>query len=56
MKNDKLVKAKEVAERLNVNPRTVKSWLLKGKLKGYKVGGQWRVKESDLDSFFKPNI
>jgi excisionase family DNA binding protein len=41
----------DVAERLKVKPRTVHEWLRIGRLGGLKIGGLWRVRESDLDAF-----
>lgn len=44
----------EVAARLAVNERTVRSWLQKGLLTGYKFGGwrgEWRVKPEDVERF-----
>lgn len=29
-------------------------WLKEGKIKGYRLGGQWRVFKDSLDSFFCP--
>jgi excisionase family DNA binding protein len=38
------LKPQEAAERLRVDPRTIKRWLQQGKLSGFKTpGGQWRV-------------
>ncbi len=50
---DKLLTPAQVAEILNLNIRTVKGWLRKGKLKGVKIGnrGDWRIKEDDLKEF-----
>lgn len=44
---------KEVAERLRVSERTVRRWLLAGKLKGFRFGDRagWRVDEKDLEAF-----
>lgn len=44
----------DVAARLSVNERTVRSWLQKGLLTGYKFGGwrgEWRVKPEDVERF-----
>ncbi len=43
----------EVAEMLKVHRRTVYRYLRTGKLKGYKVGTQWRVAPDDLEAFIK---
>lgn len=51
-----LLTTKQVAERLQVGIETVKRYLQRGILKGFKIGeggGQagWRIKEQDLDEF-----
>lgn len=44
---------KEVAERLKVSERTVRNWIEKGDLTGYRLGGQYRVNTSDLNLFIE---
>jgi len=41
----------EVAQRLNVHENTVKNFIRKGKLVGYKLNRVWRIKEKDLEKF-----
>jgi excisionase family DNA binding protein len=41
----------EVADMLNVNRNTVRRMLIRGELKGIKVGRLWRIKEEDLKEF-----
>jgi excisionase family DNA binding protein len=41
----------QVAEHLQVSLRTVMDYLRAGKLKGFKVGRLWRIKDSDLQAF-----
>lgn len=41
----------EVAEMLSVHPETIRRNLKSGKLKGYKVGKDWRVEESEIREF-----
>ena len=43
----------QVAERLQVNERTVTQWLRKGYLRGFKIGKEWRVSEADLKTFLE---
>ncbi len=38
----------DVAKRLQVNERTVTQWLRKGRLRGYKIGKEWRISGDDL--------
>jgi len=44
---------KEVQELLKVSRTAIYSWLNKGKLKGYKVGGAVRFKREDIEAFIK---
>ncbi len=47
----KLLSPEDVAERLAVNPATVRSWLRSGKLEGVKLGKRmWRVDESEVQA------
>ena len=43
--------ADQVAEILNLHPKTVRRFIRQGKLKARKIGKQWRVLESDLQFF-----
>ena len=39
MEGDRLLTVQEVAERLRINPETVRRWLRQGKLEGVMLGG-----------------
>lgn len=41
----------EVAQILGMHSKTIRRYISEGKLKGNKVGGQWRVKSTDLKAF-----
>jgi len=41
----------EVAGLLKVAPQTVRRYLVAGKMKGFKIGKDWRITESDLQTF-----
>jgi len=45
----------QVAEQLSVKVETVREWLRRSLLVGYKIGGakDWRVKPSDLAAFLE---
>jgi excisionase family DNA binding protein len=43
----------EVADRLGVSDQTVRRWVKAGELPAYKPGKEWRIKDSDLDSFLE---
>jgi len=53
--NDKLLTPKQAADYLQVDFRTVYSLLRSNKLNGVKVGRVWRISESALQEFIKPN-
>ncbi len=40
----------QVAERLGLNPRTVRAYLRTGRLKGVRIGKQYRISQEDLDT------
>jgi excisionase family DNA binding protein len=47
-----MLKVKEVAERVRVDPETVRRWLRSGELRGVLVGpgrGRYRVPESEVN-------
>ncbi len=44
----------DIARRLHVSTITVGKWLRSGKLKGFKAGRLWRVRECDLQEFLNP--
>lgn len=45
----------QVAEKLQLNIRTVYKWIREGKLKAIKVGDLWRISESELERFINEN-
>jgi excisionase family DNA binding protein len=53
MSEDKLLTPPQVAEKLQVNERTVTQWLRKGHLRGFKIGKEWRVSTKDLEAFLE---
>ena len=53
MIDDQLWTPPQVAERLQVNERTVTQWLRKGHLRGFKIGKEWRVAQHDLQAFLE---
>jgi putative resolvase len=43
----------EVAERLKVSHMTVYRWIKAGKLGAYKIGGEFRLAEGDIERFLQ---
>jgi excisionase family DNA binding protein len=48
---DEILTVGEVAQLLKVAEKTVYSMAQKGDLPAFKVGGQWRFRRTDLDSW-----
>ncbi len=53
MTDDRLLTVSQVAERLQMNERTVVLWLRKGHLRGFKIVKEWRVSAADLGNFLE---
>ena len=50
---EQLMTVDQVAERLQVAPKTVRRWLTAGQLEGGKAGRQWRVSEAALRGYLQ---
>ena len=53
---DHLLTVSEAAERLRLNPETIRRWLRDGRLSGVWLGSDkagWRIIERDLDAFLR---
>ena len=50
---EKLYTPEQVAEHLQVTPKTVRHWLQTKQLKGVMAGRFWRIQESDLKAFLR---
>ena len=55
MEEEELLTVKEAAARLKVTEKTIKTWLGKGQLKGYKAGRQWRITPAAIREFLQAN-
>ncbi len=51
--NDEILTLKEVAEYLKLAEKTAYRLAQKGKLPGFKVGGSWRFKREDIESWIE---
>ena len=52
MDGERVLTVAEAAERLRVDPETVRVWLRTGKLGGTRIGGKragWRIPESEVE-------
>jgi len=50
---EQILTLKEVAEFLKLTEKTAYRLAAEGKLPGFKVGGSWRFKQSDIDSWIE---
>jgi excisionase family DNA binding protein len=53
---ERVLTVREAAERLRVNPETVRVWLRQGKLRGTLIGGTksgYRIPESEIDRLLR---
>lgn len=51
MINTPMLTIHDVAEKLNVDERTIRELIRKNELRAIKVGKEWRVTEDDLDAY-----
>ena len=56
VKKEEILTAEEVAEYLRIHPYTVRRLVRAGKLPGFKVGGQWRFRKDEIDSWSKTSV
>jgi excisionase family DNA binding protein len=45
----KFLSLKEVGIILSVTPRTIRSWVLMGKIAGIKIGKEYRISEEEIN-------
>ena len=53
--NDEILTLKEVAQYLKLAEKTAYRLAAEGKLPGFKVGGSWRFKRQDMESWIEDN-
>ncbi len=53
MNDKKMLTPTDVANRLQVNERTVTLWLRKRYLRGFKIGKEWRISPDDLQAYLE---
>mgnify|MGYP001013836074 CR=1 FL=1 len=52
---EKYLTCEEIADKYNVAVITVRQWIKQKKLKAYKIGRSYKIKEKDLEEFEKNN-
>jgi excisionase family DNA binding protein len=53
MKDSDIMTVQELAAYLKLNEKTAYRLLLNGKIPGFKVGGSWRCRKSEIDEWTK---
>ena len=56
MESDRLLTVKQVADLLQLNPRTVKRWIAAGRLHGVWLGTDragWRIRQSEVQALIE---
>lgn len=53
MTREHVYTVEEIAELLRTSPRTVRTWIAAGKLRAFKAGQQYRIRQSALDEFMQ---
>jgi excisionase family DNA binding protein len=53
--NDEILTLKEIAEYLKLAEKTAYRLAAEGKLPGFKSGGSWRFKQSDIEKWIEQN-
>jgi excisionase family DNA binding protein len=48
---DTILSVEQVAEILNLHPRTIRTYVREGRLPAVKTGKQWRIRQVDLEAF-----
>ena len=51
--DERIYTVEEVANRLRVKPRTVRTWIASGELIALDVGREYRISQSDLNAFIE---
>ena len=50
---ERLLTIPQVAELLQVCPKTIRRWIERGELVAHRLGRQWRIAQNDLETFLK---
>lgn len=51
--SEALLSIENVAERLQLSPKSIRRLIERGELKAYKLGRQWRVSQKDFQTFLR---
>lgn len=55
-KNDKILDVEDLAKFFGVSNQTVWRWCKSGKLPAFKIGAQWKIRQSDINKVINQKI
>ncbi|MBX4187765.1 MAG: helix-turn-helix domain-containing protein [Candidatus Doudnabacteria bacterium] len=55
-KDDKIIGVEELAQFFGVSDQTIWRWCKSGKLPAFKIGSQWKVRQSDLNRIINQKL
>ncbi|HYC79499.1 MAG TPA: helix-turn-helix domain-containing protein [Candidatus Binatia bacterium] len=55
-KDDKILSVEELAKFFGVSDQTIWRWCKSGKVPAFKIGSQWKVRQSDLNKIINQKI
>ncbi len=53
LRMEKVFNVKQVSEYLQISTKTILGYIKNGKLKAFKVGREWRIRETSLNEFIQ---
>ena len=55
-KDDKILNVEQLAKFFGVSDQTIWRWCKAGKLPAYKIGAQWKIRQSDINKIINQKI
>ena len=55
-KDDKILGVEELAKFFGVSDQTIWRWCKAGKLPAFKIGSQWKIRQSDLNKVISQKV
>lgn len=55
-KEDKIMNVEELAKFFGVSNQTIWRWCKAGKLPAFKIGSQWKIRQSDINKIINQKI
>jgi excisionase family DNA binding protein len=55
-KGDKILNVEELAKFFGVSNQTIWRWCKSGKLPAFKIGSQWKIRQSDINKIINQKI